>query len=319
MANYSINQVRHFYVATASGAVTPESANGTLEVKGSADKSTLVFKYKSPGGVEGSDIINVNNIMYAKHTLAANMATTLKVAEVTPLSDAVIVGQEYIVKLTFKNYAGAGDDNYTVKYGMATAKSTNVSDLLKELAISLAKNMKDLLSLATIHLATADSMVEVKASDKMSDLTGTYTALVIEEVEQPWVAGVKAFSVIPFEVSTFPIIKDGVEVNWTEDIVVAAPEADGTVINNGKKIADLEWFHIGARGDMYRGFGHPYGVKTEILADPSVAYDTIDIHYSYVGPNEGVQKSEKTITIAAPAAVATTIKTALGTAGVTVA
>jgi hypothetical protein len=48
---------------------------------------------------------------------------------------------------------------------------------------------------------------------------------------------------------------------------------------------------------MYRGFGHPYGVKTKLVADASVAYDTIDIHYAYVGPNEGAQKSEKTITI----------------------
>ena len=29
-------------------------------------------------------------------------------------------------------------------------------------------------------------------------------------------------------------------------------------------------------------------------------YNTIDIHYAYVGPNEAVQKSEKDITIVVP-------------------
>ena len=33
------------------------------------------------------------------------------------------------------------------------------------------------------------------------------------------------------------------------------------------------------------------------LVDPTKEYHSLDIHYAYVGPNEGPQKSEKTLTI----------------------
>ena len=36
------------------------------------------------------------------------------------------------------------------------------------------------------------------------------------------------------------------------------------------------------------------------MVDPTLEYNTIDIHYAYVGSNESVQKSEKDITIVVP-------------------
>ena len=227
------------------------------------------------------------------------MKTALKKTVVT-FKDSPIAGQEYIVKVTFTGYAGAGDANYTVKYGFATADSEIADNtaLAKALADSLNKNLKDLIPLAT-----------AKAEGE---------TLVIKEVEQPWEAGVKPFCVIPFEVSLMPIINKGVETVWG-DVETSNSSDDGDIIINGKKIADAEWFHSGARGDMYRGFGYPHSVKTKLLADEDTAYDTLDIHYAYVGPNEGAQKSEKTITIAYPVGTTiTTLTTALSTAGIEV-
>ena len=54
---------------------------------------------------------------------------------------------------------------------------------------------------------------------------------------------------------------------------------------------------MGERGDIYRGVGFPNNIPTTYLVDPSKTYYTFDIHYAYVGSNEAVQKSEKTITI----------------------
>lgn len=313
MANFAINQVRHFYVALSNAASTPDT-KGALQAI--VEGNDLMFKYMSPGGLVSTDKIDIDKIMYAKYTPAEEMATTLKEAVVTPIADTVVVGQEYIVKVTFTNYAGAGDDNLTVKYGFAVAKTTSASDLLRDLAVSLAKNMKDLIPLASVHLATSDSKVAVTAATSAASLTGTYTALVIREEIQPWTVGVQPFHVVPFTVSTFPIVKNGVETVWTDAITVAAPTSGGTVINNGKKIADMEWFYTGARGDYYRNYGHPHGVTAELLVDSDNAYDTIDIHYAYVGPNEGAQKSEKTITIAAANSVAEAINNALASASV---
>lgn len=309
----SINQVRHFYV-TLSNTTDIPTEKGAIQVV--TKDNTLMFKYMSPGGLVGTDKIDVNKIMYGKYTPAADMATTLKTAEITPLANPV-VGQEYIIKVTFNNYAGGGDDNITVKYGFATAKTDSVSDLLVDLAISLAKNMNDIVPLASVNLVTTDdTMREVKATDTVKDHTGTYTDLIIEEVEQPWTVGVQPFKITPFTVTTFPIVKDGVETAWTNEIKTLTPQADATVIGNGKKIADMEWFHTGARGDYYRGYGNPHGVTAELLADSTKAYDTIDIHYAYVGPNEGVQKSEKDITIAGETAVITAINNALADANI---
>ena len=54
---------------------------------------------------------------------------------------------------------------------------------------------------------------------------------------------------------------------------------------------------MGERGDMYRQVGWPHNIPTTYLVDPAKAYCVFDIHYAYVGSNESVQKSEKTITI----------------------
>lgn len=277
----SINQVRHPYVALDYNA-TPAAKGDIAVVKGDG---AMKFKYMSPGGLVTSDYINIDNILYVTHTKAEKLKYTLKNVTINIDAESVVKGQEYVVKVLFTNYAGGGDDNITVKYGMAVAEKTkDAAALAKLLEASLKKNLKDLVPLADV------------SSDDNSTIA-------ITEVEQPWEAGVKPFCVMPFEVELFPIVKDGVEDSKWATIT----KGTGSQLVNGKKIADLEWFHTGARGDMYRGFGHPYGVRTELLADPTEDYDTLDIHYSYVGPNEGVQKSEKTITIIANSTTMTKI------------
>ena len=68
---------------------------------------------------------------------------------------------------------------------------------------------------------------------------------------------------------------------------------------------------MGARGDHYRMMGYPNIIKTEYLVDPEAAYDVIDIHYAFTDSNEGVQKSEKTITIVGKTGSLTTLKNTL--------
>ena len=99
-----------------------------------------------------------------------------------------------------------------------------------------------------------------------------------------------------FEVQPVPITVNGDERIWGK---VEDTEPAGTIAN-GKKIADLEYFCMGERGDMYRGVGFPNNIPTTYLVDPTVKYNVIDIHYAYVGSNESVQKSEKTITLVVP-------------------
>ena len=99
-----------------------------------------------------------------------------------------------------------------------------------------------------------------------------------------------------FEVQPAPVTVNGDERIWGK---VEDTEPAGTIAN-GKKIADLEYFCMGERGDIYRGVGYPNNIPTTYLVDPTVKYNVIDIHYAYVGSNESVQKSEKTITLVVP-------------------
>jgi len=72
------------------------------------------------------------------------------------------------------------------------------------------------------------------------------------------------------------------------------------VITNGRMTADMEWFYIGERADIFRGMGYPDNFTTKYLADPYKEYNFIDICYYYAGNNEDIQKSQKFITLAVP-------------------
>lgn len=299
---FSINQIRHLYVATAlkNGAnlLATDEAGSILPKADEDDKTMLWFQYMTPAGIVSSDKIDIKNILYAKATSSESLAHLLA-RKGLKLDDAVsatpVAGQEYIVKLSFRNYIGLGDEDTTVKYGMATATANmTASDLYKKIALSLVKSMaKETTPLAKVYLASADADNEVTAATKESELTGTYTGILFEEVEQQWVRGKMPQAFIPFEVQMVPITVDGIEAIWG---TVEAQEAENTV-DNGKNIADLEYFCLGFRGDEYRGMAYPNNFETAYLVDPSKKYDTLDIHYAYVGSNESVQKSEKDITI----------------------
>ena len=169
------------------------------------------------------------------------------------------------------------------------------------MAISLAKNLENKTEstpLVNIYLisAAASTDVPVTSATKESDLTATdYNQIIIEETEQPWVLGMMPQAFIPFTPQSLTITVDGEERLWAKAEVVTPKNT----VPDGHLMADLEYFCMGARGDIYRGMGYPNIIKTTYLADPDAIYDTLDIHYFYTGSNESVQKSEKTITLIA--------------------
>lgn len=298
---FSINQVRHLYVAKTlkTGANLLENdAAGSILPKSDTGKTMLWFQYMSPAGIVSSDKIDIANILYAKATSSAKLAHALVVKELTldsEVSATPVAGQEYIVRLSFRNYIGMGDEDTTVRYGMATATSnTTASDLYKKLALSLVKNIaKETTPLVKVYLASEEADDEVTAATKESELDGDYTGILFEEAEQAWSLGKMPQAFIPFEVQVVPIELDGTSVLWAK----VEKQDSENFVQNGKNIADLEYFCMGARGDEYRGMGYPNNIVTTYLVDPSKKYDTLDIHYAYVGSNESVQKSEKDITI----------------------
>lgn len=309
MATFSTNQVRQLYVAKTlkTPRVLATDTAGSIAVKSDTAKNHLYFEYKGADNLMRSDLIDIKNLLYVKATDADDMAHELRAVTVTLDSEvnaAPVAGQDYILRIAFKQYVGMSDEDQYFKYGMVHAYAgMTASDFYKKLALSLAKNFsREIVPLVKFILTdSGDEAVPVDATTKESSLTGTYKALVIDEVEQPWRLGIMEQTPVYFEVQPVPVTVNGDERIWGK---VEETEPAGTIAN-GKKIADLEYFCMGERGDMYRGVGYPNNIPTTYLVDPTVKYNVIDIHYAYVGSNESVQKSEKTITLVVPKVGAT--------------
>ena len=329
--NYSVNQVRQLYVAKAlkTTPVLASDAAGSIAVKNDTAKNHLYFEYKGADNLMRSDLIDIKNILYAKATDANDMAHELKAVTVTLDSEvnagAPVAGQDYILRIVFKQYVGMSDEDQYFKYGMVHAYAgMDADEFYKVLALSIAKNFSrevvplikiEVHSKATKSKGGFDSngymvVTPTTKDNGKSDTTNPYYAtdtlvtdidsIRITEVEQPWRLGVMAQTPVYFTVQPVAVMVNGDERIWA-----TVTEGTNGTIGNGKKIADLEYFCMGERGDMYRGIGFPNNIVTTYLVDPTVKYNVIDIHYAYVGSNEGVQKSEKTITLVVPKVGAT--------------
>ena len=302
----SINQVRQLYVAKALKSNTAAlTTAGDIVPKADTAKTTLYFQYMSPAGLVSSDKIDIKNVMSAKATSSDALAHKLIRYSVTldaDVSATPVAGQNYILRLAFRQYIGLSEEDQYFKYGEVIARSgMTASDFYKKMAISLAKNLENKTEstpLVNIYLisaaAAASTDVPVTSATKESDLTATdYNQIIIEETEQPWVLGMMPQAFIPFTPQFLTITVDGEDRLWG----VATKVTPKKTVPDGHLMADLEYFCMGARGDIYRGMGYPNIIKTTYLADPDAIYDTLDIHYFYTGSNESVQKSEKTITL----------------------
>ena len=304
MAAFSVHQVRQLYVANAyKENLAALKDAGDITVVKEAKGSAIYFQYM--GALLDkmrSDLIKVDNITNLTATKAEDIATKLKGYTLT-LDPKVnggqpVAGQDYILRLAFREFIGMSEADQYFKYGMVhVLPGLSASDFYKEMALSLAKNIsKDTTALVDIYLYDGSTSTKVEASTKESSLTGTYTAIRFVEAVQPWHLGLMPQAVIPFEVQPVNVLVDGDQRLWGKvesyDPQVSLPE--------GQLIADLEYFCMGERGDQYRNMGWPNVIPTKYLVDPSKEYDVLNIHYFYQGDGISVQKSEKDIQIVVP-------------------
>ena len=304
MAVFSINQVRQLYVANTITATanTAPSAAGELAVFGVTGKS-LYFKHVGKGGLVCSDKIDVDKILSASQTAAAKLDDKLH-SKVVTITNA-IKGQVYSIKLNFRHYIGLGEEDTAVRVGTFRATNTTAADIAKGLAISLNLN------LGNTYNPSTGSTVAV-GEENLARVTVSGAAITISEVSQTWKLGKFPVSQMPVDV-TLGLIVDSDHIEVEAGTVTNGTDATDTY-SGVRKLADLEYFCLGARGDEYRGMGYPVNFDAEYFISTATAdaYDIIDIHYAYVGSNESVQKSEKTISIVVPAGN-TSLKTLINT------
>ena len=321
----SDNQFRNLYVMKAyKDSESALAAVGDLTLKVDTAKSNVYLVYKDTEDTITSDLISIKNLLYAKSTKAADMARKLNSQSVT-LNEDPISGQDYVLNVEVRNFVALGDDSTHIKFGAVHAvKDMTKSDFYKAMAVNLAKNLSREPSPILNILLTKkgseasgkkDSEVAVLLNGKMQNLaalksTETYTDIIIDEVEQPWRRGVAQVEPVNFNTTCGTILMDGDDVIWG-----TVEKETGDEIQNGKQIADMEWFYHGTRGDIYREATYPDNFDFKPLVDETKAYSTLDIHFAYVGPGVEAAKSERTITVVcATAAELTKLITALKTA-----
>jgi len=303
----SDNQFRNLYVMKAyKDSESALAAVGDLNLKVDTAKSNVYLVYKDTEDTITSDLISIKNLLYAKATKAADMARKLNSQSVT-LNEGPISGQDYVLNVEVRNFVALGDDSTHIKFGAVHAvKGMTKSDFYKAMAVNLAKNLSRepspiLNVLLTKNDSAAsgekDSEVAVLLNGKMQNLaalksTESYTDIIIDEVEQPWRRGVAQVEPVNFNTTCGTVLVDGDDVIWG-----TVEKEEGDPVNNGKQIADMEWFYHGTRGDIYREATYPDNFDFKPLVDETKAYSTLDIHFAYVGPGVEVAKSERTITV----------------------
>lgn len=290
MAVFSVNQNRQFYVATKNVSAAPANA-GEIQVKATKDfEKQVYFLTKGYDTILKSDYIPVKNISYVKAIKSSDMATPMKKVNVTLKTDVnsgnLIVGQDYVLRIAFRQFYGMSDqDQYFKDAAVHAVKGMD--------AAAFYKALKD-----ALDLAFAREVGATKDSNPYLTFTASATALTIEEKPQPWTLGTEAQERVYFEIVPTTVY-DGVDdLVWGE----AKEQTATTKIGNGKKIADLEYFCLGERGDQYRKIGFPNDIETKGLVDAAKDYDVLEIHYSFTDDGVNSYKSEKDITIAVPAA-----------------
>ena len=176
-------------------------------------------------------------------------------------------------------------DTYTITM---TSTAKTLGDAKRILAASQYAGVIGLIGNDTITMAAEDAAVTISGD--------TLTGVVITEVPQPWVLGKKEQVPVYFDVQSMTVT-DGnhQEIHWADVDTVKIGSAGS--INDGKKTADLEYFCLGERGDVYRGMGYPNNFEAKYLVNPANAYSYLTIHYYWNGANHAIQKSEKDIVV----------------------
>lgn len=142
------------------------------------------------------------------------------------------------------------------------------------------------------------AFTETKVEPK-TNITSNVVALLLKENDiTDWRLGVQQEKKLTWSVAFDEVTWVSTGVTYTERWGNAA-EFKGDTIKNSRLAAELEYFAMGERADIYRKVGWPDNRDTEYLvnSNSSNGYDMIGIHYSYVGSNHAVQKSEKDLTL----------------------
>ena len=285
---YGDNQTKHFYVVTGSAGVAKKALAGT-------DKFRLNIHEGGNAAGTASNVTATTDIFDKNLIKDVRVSTPKGIATRTwtiNIQGNPVANTTYRLYFYIEDLYGFGVQDRWDRVASYKATSTTASDLYK----GLAKDIKNKLYGDRYKIGPIADDFEFYVTTSGSDV-----AVDSSSFDAATATGIKIVekTVTPTEIQVL-------NSNGTYDDVVwgSVTPASGVTIKNGKLTADFEYFHMGERGDQYRMVGWPDYVPTTYIVDPTwqYGYDTVAIHYAYVGANHSVQKSEKDITFIVPRA-----------------
>lgn len=306
MANFNTNQARHFYVAKTAavidGVVTPAIIEGMSvgDLKVVKDlEGNLAFLYKNADGIiTRSDTIEAGKIQYYTRKTAAELALPLMAHTIT---------------LDTNNYAIADLAGKTV-VATITVREILSYDAADSISYAAVVKVTNGMTAAQFYAAlkTAIEKAMPKREYPYFTVTGGSSNVVLTMAPQKYRRGLMSNESVDLVVS-FNIrgTDDNVE-SWGKDDVAKSASATIPAVY---ALADLEYFSLGERGDIYRGSTWPNNYEPTYMINPAdntfANYGVLSIQYFWQGNAENIQKSPRTIQVAGPAAALTTLEGAV--------
>lgn len=320
MVNFNTNQTRQLYVAKAvKSAVNGLTTAGDILLGKTSDNENIFFHYvNSDGDIVRSDSIKVKNINYVKKTAAAALATPLKQVLVSVDTSAVTlancIGKEFSLIINLRGLMGYDETNSLPIVATVVGNATNTAN-----ASAFHKALADAIALALPRPIKNYPYIRVFCAgnevDPTHPATGTATAgITITETAQKYVRGKLSNEPVGFDVA-FAFGNSDENLQWgtatqlkSGDTGFIAAQAS---IPGYYKLADLEHFAMGERGDYFRGWLYPMDYEFVPMIELGTNYDVLSIEYFYQGMAEDIQKSPRLIQIAGSAANITSLETAI--------
>lgn len=277
MAMFSTHNVKQVIVANSTDA-TGATAGAFVKVLAEPGNTGFYVMYTNASGqTVKSDRISFDKIRSIK--ALSYVPKTYRVDKLTIVNDDIVVGQDYIVRILFRDWGSGSPENQQFKHvGAYRVKTGDTAETIVDALVSLG----------TANFAREDYPALAFSKEAVTN------KLVITEQPQPWVLGKKQARNLNYVIQLVPITKTGESVyDWATFETTMANPGRG----NGTAMADLEYFAMGERGDIYRQVGFPYTWDVKYLVDSTKNYNIINIHFFETQEGEGVQAQEKELVI----------------------
>lgn len=281
MATFSSNSVRHLYVANGYNTGATSANVGFVKSAKVVDGNLYLTYINTEGKEYKTDSIPVKNIR--KATATKSSPKVLRQDTIT--FSALVPGETYILRFLIRQWgSGSAEDQYFKHIGSYKAKTGDTQETLVDALIAnAAKSMA----------REAFPMFTFTKSG-----SGTSAKLVVKENEQPWVLGKQQGRNLDYTIQFVEITSGGATTTSWGTIASDAKPYMG--VGTPKLTADMEYFYLGERGDIYRQVGFPYTWDTKYLTNLSAyGYTAIDIAYFTTEESHGYDKAEKQLTIMA--------------------